>query len=114
MVYNHTDNNWAKRRTSYPVHVQSVSNGRAYWTGDGNRSFSCDAAAIPLRPPTEATMNIKNAIATFETDEDAKEAGYKTRLTRQEANSLLPLNRKQRRAELAKLRHQKPTPGARR
>lgn len=44
------------------------------------------------------------AIAHFETEEDAKRAGHTEMLTKDEANHLIPKNRKQRRAELKRLR----------
>ena len=58
-------------------------------------------------------MNKKNAMASFETDEDAREAGYATKLKQHEAKVLYPVNRKERRAELARMRigqreHNKP------
>lgn len=49
-------------------------------------------------------MNTAGAIAEFETDEDAKAAGYSTKLSAPEAKELRGLNRHERRARLAELR----------
>lgn len=49
-------------------------------------------------------MDKLGSIATFETDEDAKSAGYKTKLAAEEAEHLRGLNRHERRAELARMR----------
>jgi hypothetical protein len=52
-------------------------------------------------------MNEDNAIARFETAEDAVKAGYETLLSDPEAAFLYPRNRHERRAKLAELRRQK-------
>jgi hypothetical protein len=44
------------------------------------------------------------AIAVFETDEDARKAGHTIKLSDAEAKALLPLNRHERRAELSRMR----------
>jgi hypothetical protein len=44
------------------------------------------------------------AIAQFETDEDAEKAGYTERLSPDQAKQLMPKNRHDRRAELARMR----------
>lgn len=44
------------------------------------------------------------AIAKFETDEDAKKAGFTEKLTESEAQLLATMNRRDRRAWLAKKR----------
>jgi hypothetical protein len=44
------------------------------------------------------------AIAYFETDFDAKQAGFDVELSEQDVHRLKPMNRKQRRAEAAKMR----------
>ena len=44
------------------------------------------------------------AIARFENKQDAKAAGYVTQLGEKEAKLLLMMNRKERRAELSRLR----------
>ena len=46
-------------------------------------------------------MNKEGAIAHFETEEDARKAGYKTKLTQREAKKLMPMNRHERRKALA-------------
>jgi hypothetical protein len=51
-------------------------------------------------------VNKQGAIAQFESEEDAKEAGYKTKLSPKEAMVLQRLNRHERRAELARMRCQ--------
>ena len=52
-------------------------------------------------------MNKQGAIASFETDADAKQAGYRTRLTAEEADKLMHENRHERRARLAEMRREK-------
>lgn len=49
-------------------------------------------------------MNKQGAIASFETESDAKAAGYTTPLTAAEAAQLLGRNRHERRAALAEMR----------
>jgi hypothetical protein len=46
------------------------------------------------------------ALAKFETDEDAKAAGYELPLTEEQYRELAPMNRHQRRAWAAQQRHQ--------
>ncbi len=45
-VYNHTTGEHTIRRVSYPVHVNGVNLGRAYWFGDRAHLMSCDAKLI--------------------------------------------------------------------
>lgn len=51
-------------------------------------------------------MNSQGSIARFETEADAKAAGYRTNLTDAEAATLLRENRKERRARLAQVRRE--------
>jgi hypothetical protein len=48
------------------------------------------------------------AIARFETQQDAEEAGYTQPLTDAQVQELQPMNRQQRRAWAAQQRHKKP------
>lgn len=45
-----------------------------------------------------------HAIAEFETNEDARQAGHTVKLTKPEAKTLYGFNRHERRAELARMR----------
>lgn len=47
---------------------------------------------------------VTHAIAEFETDDDAKAAGYNTPLSKKEASLLRGMNRHERRAELSRMR----------
>lgn len=47
------------------------------------------------------------AIATFETNEDARRAGHTVKLSEAEAKVLYATNRKERRAKLAELRRER-------
>ena len=50
------------------------------------------------------------AIAHFETEKDAKKAGFTVSLTKEQAGELAGMNRKQRRAWAARQRRSKVTP----
>jgi hypothetical protein len=45
------------RKVSYPVHVEHVTEGRAYWSGDCNRTMSCDASALDLTHPVSGARS---------------------------------------------------------
>jgi hypothetical protein len=49
------------------------------------------------------------AIARFETEQDAREAGYTQPLTEEQVTMLQPMNRQQRRAWAAEQRHKNPS-----
>jgi hypothetical protein len=49
-------------------------------------------------------MDDRGNIREFPTDEEAKKAGFKTKLSQDEAKHLLGFNRHERRAELSRMR----------
>ena len=51
LVYDHVHRCEERRRTTYPVHIERIEGGRAYWFGDQHRMMSCEAAAVDLKHP---------------------------------------------------------------